>query len=147
MRCSMTTSLARSIALAAAVLLLLALGLPAIVEAQPARIAITVTDPGGQPLSDVKVLVTNAERGDVKVEAVTNKKGKATLMVPNVALSYDFALSLDGYASLETDVKPEVGQTTFREYELVPAGGAPAAAPAPGAAKRVYTPAELAFNE
>ena len=64
-------------------LVALALALPRSVEAQPGRISITVLDPGGKPLSGVSILVTTPERGDVKVKATTNPKGKATVMVPN----------------------------------------------------------------
>jgi tetratricopeptide (TPR) repeat protein len=142
----MMTSLTRATARLLSILPLLALGLPAAIQAQPARISITVTDPGGEPLSDVKVLVTTPERGDVKVEAVTNKRGKATIMVPNVALVYYLVLARDGYESLKTDVKPQFGETTFREYKLAPAGAAAAAVPAAGDTERVYSPAELAFN-
>ncbi|HEX2466407.1 MAG TPA: carboxypeptidase-like regulatory domain-containing protein, partial [Thermoanaerobaculia bacterium] len=127
--------------------LALALVVPAAVEAQPARIAVTVLDPDGKPLPGVDILVTTADRGDVKVEATTNPKGKATVMVPSVTLNYDMALEREGYQSLTVDVKPQFGETTFREFTLAPVG-AVAAAPAPAAAASApsFTPAQLAFN-
>ena len=121
--------------------------MPAAVQAQPARIAVTVLDPEGKPLPDVDILVTTPDRGDVKVKATTNPKGKATVMVPNVTLTYDMALEREGYESLTVDVKPQFGETTFREFTLAPVGAA-AAAPAPAAADSApsFTPAQLAFN-
>jgi tetratricopeptide (TPR) repeat protein len=147
-------ALPRSAAALAPILFLLALALllalPGAVNAQPARLSITVNDPGGRPLADVKVSVTTPERRDVKVETVTNQKGKAMVMLPNATLIYDLKLELQGYDGLATNVKPLLGETTFKEYTLVPAGSgaaapsSPAAAPATG--QRVFTPAETAFN-
>jgi tetratricopeptide (TPR) repeat protein len=147
-RCTMTTLRPLSAAFLLATLMLLAAGLPAALEAQPGRISITVTDPAGEPIADVNVSVTTPERGDVKVETVTNKKGKAMVMVPNVALRYDLALARDGYATLTTDVKAQLGETVFKEYQLAPTGGAATSGAAAGTAEeRVFTPAELAFND
>lgn len=128
-------------------LLALALALPAALQAQPARIAVTVLDPEGKPLPGVDILVTTPERGDVKVKATTNPKGKATVMVPNVTLAYDLALEREGYQPLTVDVKPQFGETTFREFTLVPVSAA-VAAPATAAEGSApsFTPAQLAFN-
>jgi tetratricopeptide (TPR) repeat protein len=130
--------------LALALLTLLA---PPASQAQPARIALTVLDPAGKPLPDVSIVVTTSERGDVKIEASTNPKGKATVMVPNVTFAYDLVLEREGYQSLTVDIKPQFGETTFREFTLAPLDAAPAA-PAPGAdaSKPSFTPAEVAFN-
>jgi tetratricopeptide (TPR) repeat protein len=130
-----------------ALFVLLALVVPAAIHAQPARIAVTVLDPEGKPLAGVNIQVTTPDRGDVKVKATTNPKGKATVMVPNVTLSYDLALEREGYQSLTVDVKPTFGETTFREFTLAPVGQV-AAAPVPAAdgSTPSFTPAEVAFN-
>jgi tetratricopeptide (TPR) repeat protein len=129
-----------------ALFVLLALVVSAAIQAQPARIAVTVLDPEGKPLPGVNIQVTTPERGDVKVKATTNPKGKATVMVPNVTLSYDMSLEREGYQSLTVDVKPTFGETTFREYTLAPAGAVNAPAPEADAAPPSFTPAEVAFN-
>jgi tetratricopeptide (TPR) repeat protein len=146
----MTSSLGRFATNARVVALLcltVAIVLPAVATAQPARIQMTITDPNGQPLPDVQVMLTTPDRGDVKVKAASNPKGKATVMVPNVALVYDVVLEHEGYQPLKTTVKPTLGETTFKEYVLAPAN-ATVAAPAPGVdtAARTFTPAETAFN-
>jgi tetratricopeptide (TPR) repeat protein len=143
----MSPSSRRFSALLPALFALVALAAPAAIHAQPARISITVVDPDGKPLPGVDIQVTTPDRGDVKVKATTNPKGKATVMVPNVTLSYDMSLEREGYQSLTVDVKPTFGETTFREYTLAPAG-AVSAAPVPeaDAAKPSFTPAEIAFN-
>jgi tetratricopeptide (TPR) repeat protein len=124
------------------------LAAPAALLAQPARVQVTVLDPSGKPIPDVQVHVTTTERGDVKVNTTTNPKGRATVMVPNVALTYDMALEREGYASLQVPLKPTLGETTFKEYTLIPVG-AKVAAPASDAPSqpRTFTPAEQAFNE
>jgi tetratricopeptide (TPR) repeat protein len=68
------------------------------------------------------------------------------VMVPNVALVYDLALSRDGYEGLTTDLKAQFGETAFREYELAPSGAPARAAPATGGKEPVFSPAEQAFN-
>jgi tetratricopeptide (TPR) repeat protein len=127
----------------------LALALPRATLAQPARVQITVTDLDGKPLADAQLLVTTPERGDVKLQSTTNPKGKATVMLPNVALVYDLDVDREGYQPLRVQLKAQLGETTFKEYKMAPAGAAPAiAAPAasgPPTTKK-FTPAETAFN-
>ena len=43
-------------------------------------------------------------------------------MVPNVTFTYDVALEREGYESLMVGVKPQFGETTFREFTLAPVG-------------------------
>lgn len=124
----------------------LALATPAVIEAQPARISITILDPGGKPIEGVDLLATTESRGDVKVKATTNAKGRVTIMVPDVTQFYDVAIQREGYESLKTRVKPVFGETTFKEYTLAPAGAAPAPAADAAAPQPRFTPAQEAFN-
>ena len=117
---------------------------PAALFGQPARILFSVSDASGEPLPGVAVTLTTEERGSVSIEGQTDKRGRASVIVPSVAMLYDAALQKDGYQPLVTSIRPKLGETAVYELTMVSAEAAATSA-GPGA-ERVFTPAERAFN-
>lgn len=124
---------------------------PVLAAAQPARISITLLSPQGDPVQDASVAVTSPDRGDIDIDKTTNKRGKALLVVPDVTLRYDVRIEAEGFDPVDMEIKPDFGATTFREITLTTteAFAAPSAAVAGGdvESRRVFTPAEKAFNQ
>ncbi len=135
----------------ASILLLLSFGV-SLAQAQTfGRISLTIVDAEGQSLSGAEIHATCAESTRFDETTRSNKKGRANIAVVDATKRYDLEISLDGYQTLKTQVKPELGSTTFRELVLLPVDVSPAATPAAGPAASDggarLTPAETAFNE
>ena len=117
--------------------------------AQPARVSVEVLDEQGGKLQDATIVATTPARSDLRLEKVTNKKGRAIVMVPNADHTYDFVVALEGYEDVAFTVDPDPSNTTFREVTLSTRQADAASAPDPAAEPelRDLTPAERAFNE
>lgn len=120
------------------------------------RVTLVVTDESEQPLAGAQVVITNEQKSNFREEVKTNKKGRVTIAVVDATQQYELAISHEGYETLTTRVKPEVGGTTLRTYKLrslaaVQASTAPSeagAAAAPGGqAVGKLSPAEQLFND
>ena len=121
-------------------------------SAQPSRIAFTIADPDGKPVEGATLTVTTKARGDINFQKTTNKKGKATFMVPTGVLVYQIAVEAEGYSPVNGDIKPSVGGTTFREITITPVSRASTSRGATTTEtgevlEIVFTEAEKAFNE
>ncbi|MEM6706314.1 MAG: tetratricopeptide repeat protein [Acidobacteriota bacterium] len=79
--------------------------------AQNGDVEIEVTDVNGKKLPDVQVTVTK-EGTDVNIKAVSNKRGKVKLTIPNPQGEYNFTFEGDGLATNTVSYPIEPGKAT-----------------------------------
>ncbi len=108
------------------------------------RVVIFAKTPDGNPLEGVKVTATNAET-NFKFEAMTNKKGKATISVVDATKVYSFHFEYSGIRPFDAEIKPVVGSSVTREITIDLSAGGSQVAPAEGEEAK-FTPSELAYN-
>ncbi len=108
----------------AALALALALA-PAGWAATGGRVAGEVVNPQGEPLADVQVTIRGQEV-EYEKAAVTNRKGKFTVVLLDASRTYMIRLQKAGYRTVVEPLDPEVGGTTRKQWTLEPgeAGGA-----------------------
>ncbi len=133
-----------------AALLMAACFFPAAAAAQQAgRIAGTVLTTEGVPIEGVRVTISPVGL-DTEIVKTTNKKGKFTVAHSDAAMSYTYTFEKDGFKTLVLEVKPPVGGTELREFQLLPAASAPAQtseATAQESPSRRVSPAVRAYNQ
>lgn len=110
------------------------------------RITLVVTDESEQPLAGVQVVMTNEQKSNFREEVKTNKKGRVNIAVVDATQEYELMISHEGYETLKTRVKPEIGGTTLRNYKLRSLEAAQAANAARGAQAEQAAPAEQAVK-
>lgn len=109
------------------------------------RVSLVVTDPDGNPMPDVQVVVTCDELTLFRQEATTNKKGKATISVTDATKVYNFHLEHPAYPEVNLTIKPQLRSTVTREVVLSKGRELkPGEQPEGGV---IYTAAEKTYNE
>ncbi len=105
------------------------------------RVTITVKSADGATLPGVEITAICPEIKFSKV-LTTNKKGRATLSVPDPTKRYGLQIVHEGFQPKQVAVKPEVGSTTKTEIVLDPE-----VKREPAPTEMVMTEAHTAFNE
>ncbi len=84
------------------------------------RINLTVEDEKGKPVEGVHIKVTSPESSAFERELVTDKKGRAKLLVNDATKSYRFKIELEGYHPIDHTIKVQVNETHRETLELQP---------------------------
>lgn len=82
------------------------------VEAQAARVSVTVEDAAGKALEGVAVTVTCPARNDDEVVRITNKKGKITVTHMDSLQTYRYQAAKEGYQTQVVQIEPNYKKTT-----------------------------------
>lgn len=90
------------------------------VEAQAARVSITVLDMEGKPLEGVTVTITCWEKEGWEEVRATNKKGKIAVTHVDSMKTYSYRMEMEGYQTQVTQIKPDYNETTRRTIVLPP---------------------------
>ncbi len=113
------------------IFVIVTIAIPHQLEAQAARVVITVVDEQGKPIAGVKVTVSNPEIDSSEVIKVTNKKGKITSTHIDSQPTYSYQLEKQGYQTLTTQIRPDYQST--KRLKLVLRSQKPSAVPLQGA--------------
>jgi tetratricopeptide (TPR) repeat protein len=114
--------------------------------ATEARMSGTIIDSvTKQPVPDATVTIDATEVKKVHQVAKAKKDGTFALFVLDGTIRYKFTVAAPGYATYEETAKLKLGDTTKRDYELIKAESAPAAAAAPSAP--TSEPGHAEYNE
>ncbi|MEJ2189241.1 MAG: tetratricopeptide repeat protein [Acidobacteriota bacterium] len=112
--------------IAVAALSLVTCFVPADVAAQQAgRVAGTVTTTDGEPIAGVRITISPVGL-DTEMVKTSNKKGKFTVAHSDAAMTYTYTFEKEGFKTLVLEVKPPVGGTEVREFQLLPVATASA---------------------
>jgi tetratricopeptide (TPR) repeat protein len=90
------------------------------VEAQAARVSITVLDMEGRPLEGVTVIITCWEKEGWEEVRTTNKKGKIAVTHVDSMKTYSYRMEMEGYQTQITQIRPDYSETTRRSIVLPP---------------------------
>jgi len=88
------------------------------------RLEVTVKNAAGEPVADVAITITSPDRGNVKLEKKTNKKGRALVSVVDTSLAYDFLFEHPDFAPLSERLAFKYGEVAREEIVLQPAATA-----------------------
>ena len=114
------------------------------VEAQAyGRVVVVVNSVTGEPLQGVKVVVTCNELPKFREEAVTNKKGRATVSFTDATKVYNFHFEYEDYQPADLPIKPTIRDTLIREITLTEGQ----VVETDDAGRVRYSPAERVYNE
>jgi tetratricopeptide (TPR) repeat protein len=117
------------------------------------RISGKVTDEDGKPVEGVEVTVETEQLPTFQRTATSDDDGKFLITVPDATAVYQFTLQKDGFATLEQEVKPQIGGISFETFELPSPQPVESTAPAAGTEavtepmRAPADPALRAFNE
>jgi len=116
---------------------------------QAGRVAGTVVTTDGEPIPGVQVTISPVGL-NTEIVKTTNKKGKFTVAHSDAAMTYTYTFKKEGFKTLVLEVKPPVGGTELKEFQLLPTATTPAqtgpATAEENASQRV-SPAVRAYNE
>lgn len=90
------------------------------VEAQAARVSVTVEDAAGNPIEGVTVTITCPAKDDDEIVRVTNKKGKITVTHLDSLQTYRYQAEKEGFQSQVIQIQPTYTKTTRRTITLRP---------------------------
>ena len=110
--------------LAAALLMLLLAGRDLHAQAQQARVYGVVKDDQGNPLEGVRVVLTDPSASTNRLEALTDKKGKYSLVIIDATRTLIWRIEKEGFQTLESPRKVPAGGSTKVDLVLYPAGTA-----------------------
>ncbi len=119
-----------------------------IVEAQAfGRVTVIVKDVKGDPLQEVKVIVTCDELERFREETETNKKGKAVVSFTDATKTYNFRFEYPDYQPADMPIKPEIRGNVTREVTLSEGQVVTTREEGGGESRVIFSPAEKLFNE
>lgn len=98
------------------------------VEAQAARVSLTVNDVEGEPVEGVTVTITCPAKPELRIVKATNAKGKVAITHIDSLQRYTYTFEKEGYQTYVTQVQPDYTETTrleivLRPREMAEAGG------------------------
>jgi tetratricopeptide (TPR) repeat protein len=131
----------QQIAVCLGVMVLVA-GTVARVEAQAARVALTVTDLDGNPVEGVTATITCAARTEYEAVKTSNRKGRVTVTHIDSQQTYTYTLQKEGFQTQVVQVRPDYTETTQVEVVLRPQSlpeAAPGERQAPSGGGRAVT--------
>ena len=76
------------------------------VQAQAARVSVTVEDAAGKAIEGVTVTITCPAKGGDEVVRVSNKKGKITVTHLDSLQTYRYQAAKDGYQTQVIEIEP-----------------------------------------
>lgn len=90
------------------------------VEAQAARVSITILDVSEKPIEGVTVTITCAEKEGWQDVKTTNKKGKVGVTHVDSQRTYSYRMVKEGYQTQVTQIRPDYSEVTRRTVVLPP---------------------------
>ena len=88
------------------------------VEAQAARVSVSVKDAEGKPVEGATLTATCSDRPDYEAVKVANKKGKIAITHMESLLTYRYEIAKEGFQIQVTQVRPDYTETTRVEIVL-----------------------------
>ena len=131
-----------------ALCLILALAATAAHAVGEGRIIGTVLTPDGKPIPDIKITLTRPGT-NFKMDKVTDKNGKFTLLILDATQEYLLQIEKEGYDAYQETIKPNPGDVVRPTYTLTETKPQAATGPSEEEVKKLEgeNAAVAAFNE